>query len=451
MAFKSFRVNIVLRCIVLAATLVLLIYLLSDTHLIATATVVGLVVLYQISILIKYVERSNQDVTRFLLSIRYEDFSQAFSQKGRGRSFDDLNRAFAEVMDRFRTIREEKEEHFLYLQTVVQHIGVGLIAFTTEGSVTLINNTAKRIFDVNTLIDIRSLGRVSPELVDRLLKLKSGDKSLVKFEAHGEPVQLVMYATELKVRGQHQTLVSLQNIQSELDEKEMEAWQKLVRVLTHEIMNSLTPISSLASTANEMLRPASFAEGSEQTLNSDTVRDVQGAVETIEKRSQGLLHFVDAYRDLARIPRPNFVIIAVSDLFRRVEQLMGDRFTSGHIAFSSSVEPESLELTADPELIEQVLINLLRNAVEALTGQTQPAISLRASMAEGGHVLIEVSDNGPGISRETQERIFVPFFTTKPDGSGIGLSLSRQIMRLHKGSIGVRSDVGRGATFALRF
>ena len=451
MGFKSFRLMVVTRCIVLGATLFLLFYLLTQTSLYATSIVVVLIVVYQVYALIHYVERTNFELTRFLLSIRYSDFSQTFSARGRGRSFDELSSAFAEVVDQFRKIRAEKEEHFLYLQTVVQHIGVGLIAFTSNGSVTLMNNAAKRILGVNQLIDIRALGRLSEDLVDSLLRLNAGDKALVKLELHGEILQLVMYATEMKMRGEQQMLVSLQNIQSELDEKEMEAWQKLVRGLTHEIMNSLTPISSLASTVHDMLKPAEQSGEPVKSLSAETVHDVRGAVETIEKRSQGLLHFVEAYRNLARIPRPNFSIILLSDLFRRVEQLMSDRYQAARILMSSRVEPRTLEVTADPELIEQVLINLMRNAAEALVDRPGGAISLTGRIGDQGRILIEVADNGPGISKDVQERIFIPFFTTKPNGSGIGLSLSRQIMRLHRGTILVNSEPGRGSTFTLRF
>jgi len=451
MGFKSFRLNVSVRCLVLACFLLLLFYLLTRTELYATSALVLVVAAYQIYALIHFVEKTNRELTRFLLAIRYGDFTQSFSSRGRGRSFDELNTAFSEVVDHLQKIREEKEEQSLYLQTVIQHVGVGLIAFTPEGSVTLINNAAKRILGVNQLVELRSLGRISGELVEVLMKLSSGQKSLVKLEVRGEAVQLIVYATEQKLRGQSQMLISIQNIQSELDEKEMEAWQRLVRVLTHEIMNSLTPISSLASTVNGMLRPGTPDGVSQGRLSAETMRDVTGAVETIEKRSQGLLHFVDAYRNLARIPRPSFGIIAVADLFRRVEQLMHERFSAGRIALSTRVEPISLELTADPELIEQVLINLLSNAAEALADRTDGAIAVEGRMGERGRVIIEVTDNGPGIAKDVQERIFIPFFTTKQNGSGIGLSLSRQIMRLHRGSISVSSDPAAKTTFTLRF
>ncbi len=449
MASRSFRISVVIRSLLISGTALLLVYLVTQTSLIASVVVVGLLFLYQMYALIHYVEFTNREIARFLSSVRYADFTQAFPVKGRGKPFDELRSAFGEVVRQFQLIREEKEEQFQYLQTIVQHIGVGLIAFLPDGQVTLFNNAAKRILGLPHLIDIRSLAQISEELVATLFRLRSGDKALTRVELHGETLQLMTSAAELKIHGQQQTLVSLQNIQSELDEKEMEAWQKLVRVLTHEIMNSLTPISSLASTVNEMLR-TNVAEGS-PAGKAEVVQDVRGAVETIEKRSKGLLHFVDAYRNLARIPRPNFSIIQLRALFQRVEQLMHGHLASTGTAFSVQIEPETLELTADPELIEQVLINLLRNAVEAVDGQPERKISLIGEIGENGRVTLTVWDSGPGITKEIQERMFVPFFTTKPGGSGIGLSLSRQIMRLHNGSIGVHSEPGKGTAFILRF
>jgi two-component system nitrogen regulation sensor histidine kinase NtrY len=451
MVYKSFRINAVVRSLVLGGTLFLLFYLLSQTNLYATATVVALIVVYQIYSLVHHVERTNFELSRFLRSVRYADFSQTFSSAGRGQSFDELNAAFTEVVEEFQKARAEKEEHFQYLQTAIQHIGVGLIAFTSDGQVTLVNTAAKRLLNVDQLVNIRSLEPVSRSLVDSLFSMKSGNKVLVKAEIHKEPLQLVVSATELKLRGEHQTLISIQNIRSELDEKEVEAWQQLIRVLTHEIMNSITPISSLASTVNEMLTLDAPTEGAQRTLTPEVIQDVQGAIKTIEKRSQGLLHFVDAYRSLTRIPPPKFQIVSIAELFGRVEQLMRQRLADDRITLKVTTEPESLELTADPALIEQVLINLVLNAAEALQGRSDATISLSAYIAERGRITLEVTDNGPGIPKDVQDRIFIPFFTTKPNGSGIGLSLSRQIMRLHGGVILLDSSPGNPTTFALRF
>ena len=345
----------------------------------------------------------------------------------------------------------KRKSIFRYLQTVIQHIGVGLLAFTPDGEVALVNTAAKRLFNIDQMINLQALGAVSKDLVATLLNMKSGDKVLVKTEIAREPLQLVMYATELKMRGEHHTLVSVQNIRTELDEKEVEAWQQLIRVLTHEIMNSITPISSLASTVNEMLKPDGPGEDRGKQVSTEVIDDVRGAVRTIEKRSQGLLQFVDAYRSLTRIPPPKFQIISVRQLFSEVEQLMRQRLSGSQIMLTMRTEPESLELTADPNLVEQVLINLVLNAADALSGRIDGVISLSAFIGGRGRVTLEVQDNGTGISTELQEKIFVPFFTTKPNGSGIGLSLSRQIMRLHGGMILLNSKPQEQTTFTLRF
>ena len=451
MGSKSFRLNVILRIAGLAGALFLLFYILAQTSLYATATVIVLIIAYQVLDMIRYVERTNSELGRFLRSIRYADFSQTFTSRGKGKSFDELNAAFSEVVEEFQKARAEKEEHFQYLQTVVQHIGVGLIAFATDGEVALVNTAAKRLLGIDQLINVNSLDSVSHLLTEALRSIKAGEKVLVKAEIHLEPMQLIVSATELKLRGQVHKLVSIQNIRSELDAKEVEAWQQLIRVLTHEIMNSITPISSLASTINTMLKPRLAKGENHPALTPEVIQDVREAVETIEKRSQGLLHFVEAYRKLTRIPTPQFQILNVNDLLGRVRQLMNKNFADSKITFTMTVDPESLELAADPALIEQVLINLILNAVEALQGRTDPAITISAFIGERGRVTLTVSNNGPGIPTDVQERIFIPFFTTKPNGSGIGLSLSRQIMRMHGGLIHLTSESEKETTFTLRF
>jgi signal transduction histidine kinase len=409
--------------------------------------IVGAWSLYQVGALIHYVERTNRDLTRFLQAIRYEDFSQSFSLgTGLGSTYTDLKEAFNEVLDAFRKTRADKEEHFQYLHTVVQHIGIGLVCFAADGRVELINTAALRLLRKPHIRDIRELESFSKPLVDVLLRFRSGEKTLVKVEDDDELLQLVVYATELRMRGETFTLASVQNIQSELEEQEMEAWQKLIRVLTHEIMNSITPISSLASTVRGLIPEKGSGEYEFEALS-----DVHLALETIQSRSQGLLHFVETYRELTRIPKPDFRIFPVFELFSHIGQLMKADLDEKNIEFQSAIAPETLELMADPDLVEQVLINLLRNAAQALNGRENGRIDLTAQLDRRGRVVIRVRDNGPGILADVQERIFIPFFTTKRDGSGIGLSLSRQIMRVHRGTISVQSKLNEETVFTLRF
>ena len=447
MVYKNFRLHCVIRVLLLGVTIYLFFYLLLQTALYATIVIVASVIVYQIYALIHFVEKTNRDLTRFLEAIKHTDFSQTFSGTGLGSSFEPLKKVFNEVIEQFRRARSEKEEHFRYLQTVVQHVGIGLIAFTQDGEIGLINTAAKRLLRVAHLKNIKTLESLSKKLVTTLLAMESGGKALIKIDDKTEFLHLAVYATEFKLREQQFTLVSIQNIQSELEEKEMEAWQNLIRVLTHEIMNSVTPISSLASTVNELLeKPKSRSE-----ITPEYISDMRGAVLTIQKRSEGLLHFVDAYRSLTRIPRPNFKIFHVTELFSGVEQLLRASFKEKTIGLNVRIAPESLELTADPEMIEQVLINLLLNAIQALHGKSDAKIELTSRLDERGRVIIQVADNGPGIIPEVLDKIFIPFFTTKPEGSGIGLSLSRQIMRLHRGTITARSEPNVATIFTLRF
>ncbi len=403
--------------------------------------------LYQTWALIHYVERTQRDLTRFLQAIRYEDFSQSFTGAGLGSAYNNLKDAFNEVLEAFRKTRAEREENFQYLQTIVQHVGIGLICYTPDGRIELMNTAAQRLLRKPHMRNVRELETVSKAFSETLLKLRSGDKALVKVQDEDELLQIIVYATELRMRGESFILASVQNIQTELEEQEMEAWQKLIRVLTHEIMNSITPISSLASTVRGFLPDSAGAS----SLEPETLSDVHTALQTIQSRSEGLLHFVEAYRQLTHISRPDFQIFQVSELFARVVFLMQAECDKNDIALHTAIDPRTLELTVDPDFIEQVLINLMRNAVQALAGRSNARVDLSAQLDGRGRVIIRVQDNGPGILEDVQERIFIPFFTTKRDGSGIGLALSRQIMRVHRGTISVQSRPEEETVFTLRF
>ncbi|MFQ5628202.1 MAG: PAS domain-containing sensor histidine kinase [bacterium] len=453
MVYKSFRLNCIVRVLVISGTIYLLFYLIFQTQFYAATFIIFLLTIYQIYSLVHYVEKTNRDLTRFLDAIKHSDFSQSFTGAGLGSSFDDLKKAFTVVLDRFRLARAEKEEHFRYLQTVVHHVGIGLIAFNTDGSVELINTSAKRLLRIPYLRNIQALVRLSPFLVQTMTQMKSGEKKLVQVSERDELLQLAIYATEFRMREQNIKLVSLQNIQSELEEKEMEAWQNLIRVLTHEIMNSVTPISSLAATTNGLLENMDFVNNDKIRVEAkvDTINDIRGALETIERRSEGLLHFVDAYRNLTKIPKPDFQIFSVRELCENVRQLLQSQLDEVGIELDLRIMPASLQVAADPELIEQILINLIVNAIHALKNRAHPRIELRSRIDERSRVIIQVEDNGPGILKDVQPKIFIPFFTTKKGGSGIGLSLSRQIMRLHRGAITVTSEPNIGTVFTLRF
>jgi len=449
---KTFRFRLVARVLLLAATLVLLAYLIWEREFLFVSAAVALLAAYQVYALIYFAEKTNRDLSRFLLSITYDDNSEAFTSQGLGASFSELKEAFSQVMRKLQETRSEAEVHARYLNTILQHVGIGLLAYKPDGKVDLINNAAKKLLNVAGLSDINNLQRTSPELVETLLKLKHGEQKLLKFQHEGETGYLSIFAHIFQLRDEKYTLISLQNIQAELEEKEMEAWQNLIKVLTHEIMNSITPISSMTATLLDILGGDGKNEGqTPDTLSREEMEEVAGALETIHKRSQGLMNFVDSYRNMTLIPKPQFKLLSISDFFKRVEKLMYSRLADKNISFRWSVDPESLELTADPDLMEQVMINLLLNAIHAVSGRQNPRIALSASLSPEGKVTITVEDNGIGIVEEALEKIFIPFFTTKKQGSGIGLSLSRQILRLHNATISAKSKPDEGSVFTVRF
>jgi nitrogen fixation/metabolism regulation signal transduction histidine kinase len=451
MFFRRFRFQVILRILLLSLSIYAFLYILLQTKLYATILITLFLIFLQIVTFIRYVEKTNRNLQRFFLAIKHEDFSRSFSGKELGASFAELITAFNNVIKKMQQTRSEKEEHYRYLQTIVHHVGIGLITFRTDGKVALINTAAKRLLNVGHLKNIGDLESFSKPLVEKLFTLKPGEKTLVKIDTR--EMELVIRAAEFRMHEQKFTLVSLQNIQSELQEKELEAWQILIRVLTHEIMNSMTPITSMSATVIDLLKSL---EGKNEAISSnpnvaETIEDIGSALKTIHKRSRGLSEFVSAYRNLTLIPKPKFKIFPIEELFSRVEQLMENKLKEFGIRLRWTVDPQSLELTADPGLIEQVVINMFLNAVDALEEQKKPRIDLTAGLNESGRIFLEIKDNGKGIVKEAIDNIFIPFFTTKKKGSGIGLSLSRQIMKLHRGAISVQSKPNKGAVFTLKF
>ena len=353
----------------------------------------------------------------------------------------------------FQEIRSEKEEHYHYLQSIVQNIDVSILAYQKDGTVEMINKATKKLFQVHNLKNIKALEHLSKELVNCLLNLKPGENTLVKVQDEDDILQLAIYATEFKIHNKLIILATIKNIQNVLEEQETEAWQKLIRVLTHEIMNSITPIASLSSTLDIMLKEISNrqTESSIPKIDMETVEEIQQALQTINKRSTGLLHFVNTYRNLTRIPKPNFQIIRISELFKNILLLMEEEIKQTTIDLKVDINPEDLEVSADEKLIEQVLINLIKNSIHALENRKGGRIFFKAYQNKRGRVTMQVIDNGQGIIREVMDKIFIPFFTTKQRGSGIGLSLSRQILRLHGGTITAFSEPEKETIFTLTF
>lgn len=450
MVFKQFRFNIILRVLVLTATCLALFITLNSAYTFTPILVAGLII-YQVWSLIKYVDRTNRELASFLESIRYSEFTRSFKISDSGSSFDELNAAFNDVMKDFQQVRSEREEHFHYLQSIVQNIDVSILAYQRDGTVEMINPAAKKLFQVNTLRDINKLRSLSEKLANTLLSINPGENKLVKVQDDEDILQLAIYATEFKVKDKVILLSTIKNIQNVLEEQETAAWQKLIRVLTHEIMNSIAPISSLSSTVESMVKPYATGEKKPPDIEIETVNEIQGALQTINKRSTGLMNFVETYRSLTKIPDPNFEVVAMQNLVQNVYTLMKKDAEKKNITLSVSVEPDTIEVQIDEQMIEQVLINLVKNSVQALAGIKNGEIQIRGFYNKRGRPSIQVIDNGQGILDDVIDKIFIPFFTTKRSGSGIGLSLSRQILRLHGGIITAKSTPNEETIFTMTF
>jgi len=355
--------------------------------------------------------------------------------------------AFNEVLEAFRKARSEKEEHGQYLNTVVQQVRTGIISYNADGNIQLMNANAKRFLNVTAIKNIEILKDKNPALYAAITETEPGRSTLYK---QNIDLSLTIQVTEMRIRGEVIKLVTLQNIQGELQQQELEAWQNLTRVLRHEIMNSITPISSLTSTLREILDHDMIKKNGGYELKDEGAEDLREGLSTIENRSKGLIKFIDAYREYTSLPKPVIKTVLLKDLIEKVAQLMKPDIKKTPIDFRVECQSEYLTIQADSEMIEQVLINLLKNAVEALADTPHAILQLKGHYDEGV-VKIEVTDNGPGIIKEAVEKIFVPFYTTKRTGSGIGLSLSRQIMQMHNGSLRVESEPDVKTVFTLRF
>ena len=422
--------------------------------------------------LYRYVTGLNRKLTRFLESVRYSDFAVTFrTDSNLGPTFYNLNDQFNEVLDAFRQARAEKEANLHYVNTIVQHVSVGLLTFDSAGQVELVNQTALRLLGIYRIRTLNDLNSTHTELAE-LLRTAATSPTPVSYQT-GSDGELSVRCTAVRLRGRLVTVVSMQNIRSELQQRELEAWQNLTKVLRHEIMNSITPIVSLAGTMRDIVEtdlvgwvkreegereeggksaaslsslssPSSFSPFS----LSSSITDLRDALTTIEQRGAGIMEFVDAYRNFTTIPQPIFADVPIEALLRNVVQLA--QASAPQCQIESTVSSPNLVVRADAAQIEMVLLNLIKNAVESVEKTTCPTIQLVAEAA-GPRVIIRVTDNGPGIEPEALEQIFIPFYTTKKTGSGIGLSLSRQIMQLHNGQITAESTPGAGSTFSLTF
>ncbi|WP_053406215.1 PAS domain-containing sensor histidine kinase [Persicobacter sp. CCB-QB2] len=455
MEYNSLKKEILLRLIALTVSVFALAFLiLSDDRSAFSIIVVLLLVAGQVFLLMKMMDTIHNALSKFFQLKENGNTPFRFPQYNDQSYLSGLYRELNGMLNEFRLEPEEGREKYNYLKNIVQHAGVGLITFDSRGKVEIFNTEAKNLLGIESLDHISALTEVHPELRQQIKNLKTGGRGLIKIQNGDEEVNLSLFAVELHLNKENFKLISFQNIQSELDQNEMEAWQKLVRVLTHEIMNSITPITSLASTIEgDIIHNLDRCEEEKEFCDfpKADLEDLQMAVRTIQKRGEGLIHFVTDFRSLTKIPKPERRVVAARSLFDEVVRLMAYETQPKNIDVKIDVIPDDLAIFVDPQQLQQVLINLMQNACQAIKkkeGGLIELIALRGGKAD--QTLLIIRDNGTGIEADALAKIFIPFFTTKKNGSGIGLALSRQIIRQHHGNITAKSTEGVGSEFTIR-
>jgi nitrogen fixation/metabolism regulation signal transduction histidine kinase len=402
---------------------------------------------YQVYLMVQFVDNKPGQVPDFE-TISFDEMNLSYRTSSKDPVMHEMVKRMNDAVVKVKNSRNQRDSEYQFFRNIVQHVAIGLIAFHKDGSIVIMNTAFKKLLRITKADNISEFSELSPGLVEAFHKLKTGGRELIRLKTGEETIQLSVYAIELTLKGDEIKLVSLQNIQSELEEKEMEAWQNLVRVLTHEIMNSVTPISSLAGLVEQEIHQH---KQKGQALQVSEVDDIHISMQTISRRSEGLIRFVKEFRSLTHIPAPKLAPVDVKSLLEEMVTLHRKEVTDKDIRLDVEVSPPELQVMADKGMIEQVLINLIRNAVQSFEDQADKSITLRAFPGEKGKAVIVVRDNGVGIDPDALEKIFIPFYTTKKSGSGIGLSLSKQIMRQHEGNLSVRSELGKGTEFFLRF
>jgi len=450
MIFRRFSVFLATRLFIVGLSLAALVWLFLQPGLHSATVLAAGILIIVAADLWWFVSRTNREVARFLDAARYADYSQRFSLDDIGTGFGELGDTFTGILDRMYEHRADQEIEVRRLKALIDHIPVPLLTVHGNNSITLQNNASRRLFGASDVTHLSDLRKFGVSFYDAVSEAVPGNRELVTFAVEGIEYQLTLATTENIIAGESSRLVSLQDIQTELDVVQAQAWQDLVRVLTHEIMNSITPVTSLAATASDVVDDVLKKTGPDSPI-ADDLSDLSAAVHTVARRSDSLMQFVHSYRQLTRLAPPEKRRVQFAELFDSAALLAEAEWPGSNQIISWHVEPAQLDVYADRDLLEPVLLNLLRNALQATKKVDDPDIELRGRLNRRGNVIIELSDNGPGIPDELAKKIFVPFFTTKKEGSGVGLALARQVMTAHSGFIRVGQSPSGGARFTLTF
>lgn len=447
MIFKRYEWTIIFKLFLLFIALTAASYLFVKGLYIYEIIIVPIIIFLLID-LFRFHQKTQFEVDQFVESIHYRDFSRHFNVKQAPLELQPLRKGFNEINSTFQGISKEKETQYQYLQKILELVDTGILSYELEsGEVVWMNESLKKLLKTPYLKTIHSLKKRDANLYEQILILPLGENIIATVQQEINSFKILLSATAFQTEGKKYKLIAFQNVNEALEETESKAWQKLLSVMTHEIMNSIAPISSLAETLKLRLQ-----ESAEDINNINGVADdLEIGIETIQRRSEGLLKFAETYRNLNKITSLNVNKIFVRDLFENLLSLMQPTLQQKHIELEIVLKDTAVILEVDTSLIEQVIINLMLNAIEAVKDKPNPKIILSASQDFEKKPLIKVADNGQGMTQELVDKIFIPFFSTKKTGSGIGLSLCKQIMMLHKGNVYVQSKEGEGTVFYLQF
>ncbi|PBQ32335.1 ATP-binding protein [Sphingobacteriaceae bacterium] len=447
MKFKRFGWNIFIRAVFVFVTLFFASLCILKEWYLAEIIIVP-IIFFQFLDYYKFHRKAQSEVEQFVEAIHYRDFSRYFDIKSAPAELQPFRSGFNEINSTFKIMSKEKETQYLHLKTILEIVDTGILSYEMgQGEILWMNESLKTLLQIPYLKTIHSLEKRNKELYEQISELAAGNHVISSVVRDSSVYKVLLSATMFQNENKTYKLIAFQNINEALEETESKAWQKLLSVMTHEIMNSVAPISSLAETLkNNIQESMKSSENSKETLS-----DIETGISTIKKRSEGLLKFTETYRNMSKITKANLGKLLVIELFEQVQQLMQPTIEKKSIELEVILRDPFLSFEADADLIEQVLINLILNAMDAVKDQANPRVTLTAETNQNGKVTIKVGDNGTGIKQELLDKIFIPFFSTKKTGSGIGLSLCKQIMILHKGNIQIQSKEGEGTVVSLLF
>ena len=450
MISRNFSLNITLRVLLIVVLSILLGYLLVKNQSFRYIFLCSLTIVFLTISLIAYLNTTNRKILHFFDSVRNDDSSLAFTVDEKDKTLLEIYKGMDRVNQEIQKLKIENMQHEQYFRILLEHVATGIITYDSKGFIMHANSSARKLLSTDVLTHLKQIERIDQKLFEAINLIKPSERRLIPIVTEQGAIQLSLKATSFRTKESDLVILSIQDIKNELDEKELESWMKLIRVLMHEIMNSITPITSLSESLFNIFSREGHQVLPQQITEKAVTTTLQG-LNVIKEQGKGLMSFVESYRRLTRIPEPEKKVFKVSDLFDRVQILYNSLENHEKIGFSVLIKNPELELFADQNMISQVLINLLKNAVEANENNPDGKIILLARSENSQHPEICVSDNGPGIPEENLDEIFVPFFTTRQNGSGIGLSISRQIMRVHGGNLKVRSVPGKETVFCMSF